>query len=121
MSFLSLRRSSMLSISLVRPSASKRFEGLKYSRSVWSMSRIATDSSSSPFCVSASAASALTRRTYSLRCSCISSIVISEAAERSAEMNLPESSASSRSCSMVRRPSVEAAVETAFADGATRT
>ena len=40
-------------------------------------------------------ADSLTRVTYSPRRSCISSIVISEATERSAETNLPESSASS--------------------------
>ena len=113
MSLRSLRLASMSSIRRVRPSASKRFEGLKYSRSVWSRSVIATDSSSRPFCASASAAVALTRATYSPRCSCICSIVISEATERIAETNLPESSACSCSGSMVRRPSVAAAIETA--------
>ena len=63
MSLRSLRRSSMSSISRVRPSASKRLEGLKNSRSVWSRSVMATDSSSRPFCASASAAAALTRAT----------------------------------------------------------
>ena len=49
MSLRILRRLSIASMSAVRPSASKAFEGLKNSISVWSMSRIATLSSSSPF------------------------------------------------------------------------
>ena len=44
-------------------------------------------------------------------------MVISEATERSAETNLPDSSACSRSCSMVRRPSVAAASATACSRG----
>ena len=43
MSLRSFRRSSMSSMSRVKPSASKRFDGLKYSRSDWSRSVIATD------------------------------------------------------------------------------
>ncbi len=43
MSLRSLRRSSISSISRVRPSASKRFDGLKYCRSVWSRSVMATE------------------------------------------------------------------------------
>ena len=82
---------------------------------------MATDSSTRPFWASASAAAALTRVTYSPRCSCISISVISEATERSDEMNLPDRSACSRSCSMVRRPSVAAATDTACLVGATRT
>ena len=62
MSLRSLRLASMSSISRVRPSASKRFDGLKNSRSVWSRSVIATDSSSRPFCASASAAACLSAR-----------------------------------------------------------
>ena len=62
MSLRSLRLASMSSIRRVRPSASKRFEGLKNSRSVWSRSVIATDSSSRPFWASASAAAALSAR-----------------------------------------------------------
>ncbi len=72
---------------------------------------MATDSSSRPFWASASAAASLTRATYSPRCSCICSIVISEATERIAETNLPESSACSCSGSSVRRPSVAAAID----------
>jgi hypothetical protein len=63
MSLRSLRLSSMSRISAVRPSASKRFEGLKNSRLVWSMSRIATLSSSSPFFSRSSCAASLTRAT----------------------------------------------------------
>ena len=82
---------------------------------------MATDSSSRPFCASASAAAAFRRVTYSPRCSCNCSIVISEATERSAEMNLPDSSACSFSGSSVRRPSVAAAIETASRVGCTLT
>ena len=121
MSLRSLRRDSISWISCVRPCASKRLDGLKYSRSVWSRSVIATDSSSRPFCARPSAAACFTRVTYSPRCSCISSIDISDAIERSAETNLPESSACRRSCSMVRRPSVAAAIDTASVVGFTRT
>ena len=63
MSLRSLRRASISSIRWVRPSASNRFEGLKNSRSVWSRSVIATDSSSSPFCARRLAAASLTRAT----------------------------------------------------------
>ena len=49
MSLRSLRRVLDLLDERVRPSASKRLDGLKNSRSVWSMSMMATDSSSSPF------------------------------------------------------------------------
>jgi hypothetical protein len=121
MSLRNLRRDSMSSMSLVKPSASKRFDGLKNSRSVWSRSVIATDSSSSPFCARPSSADALTRETYSPRRSCISTIVISDATERSAETNLPERSASRSATFMVRRPSVAAAMVTASGVGGTRT
>ena len=82
---------------------------------------MATDSSSSPFWASASAAAAFSRVTYSPRCSCICSMVISEATERIAETNLPDSSAWSCSGSIVRRPSVDAAIETASFVAWTRT
>ena len=121
MSLRSLRLASMSSIRRVRPSASNRFDGLKYSRSVWSRSVMATDSSSSPFCASASAAAALSRVTYSPRCSCICSMVISAATERIAETNLPESRACNCSGSSVRRPSVAAAIATASRVACTRT
>ena len=55
--------SSISEMSFVRPSASNVFDGLKYSRPVWSNSVIATDSSSRPFSAKASSAAALTRVT----------------------------------------------------------
>src|SRR5918993_1062833 len=72
---------------------------------------MATGSSSRRFWARPAAATALTRKTYSPRCSCISSIVISAATVHSAETNLPARSACRRSGSIVRRPSVAAAIE----------
>ena len=51
-----LRRVSINSVSWVRPSASKAFDGSKYSRLVWSRSTMATFSSSRPLAASASEA-----------------------------------------------------------------
>ena len=51
----------------------------------------------------------------------MSSIVISEATERIAETNLPDNSSCSVSGCMVRRPSVEAASDTASVVARTRT
>ena len=58
-----LRRVSMTWISEVRPSASKRLDGLKYSSAVWSMSTMATDSSSRPLRDRSSCAASRTRLT----------------------------------------------------------
>jgi len=57
---------------------------------------------------------------YSPRFSCISSIVISAATERSASTNLPSSSSRSWSGCMVREPSVWAASATASGVALTR-
>ena len=62
-SLRSLRRSSISRISAVKPSASNRFDGLKNSRLVWSISRIATLSSSSPFFSRSTCAADFTRAT----------------------------------------------------------
>ncbi len=101
-------------ISRVRPSASKRFEGLKNSRSVWSRSVIATDFELEAVLGQRLRSRGLRPARHIRRAARASrSMVISEATERSAETNLPDSSACSRSGSSVRRPSVAAAIETA--------
>ena len=121
MSLRALRRVSISSMRRVRPSASKRFAGLKNSSMVWSRPVIATDSSSRPFGVSTSAARIPTAEMKSPRFSWISSRVISVATERSALTNLPARRSASRSASRVRRPRVDAAAATAPGFWTTRT
>ena len=115
MSFRFFLRVSIVSVSRVRPSASKAFDGLKNSIAVWSSWVSDTVSSSRPFCSRSAAAAARTRFTYSPRFSCISSIVISAATVRSASTNLPSTSSFSISGCMVRWPSVCAAAAIASA------
>ena len=114
-------RRSICSVSRVRPSASKAFDGLKNSMPVWSNWVSDTASSSSPFCSRSAATTACTRLTYSPRFSCISSMVISAATVRSASTNLPSTSSLSVSGSSVRWPSVWAAEAMASAPACTRT
>ncbi len=89
MSLRTFLRRSIWSVSRVRPSASKAFDGLKNSIAVWSSWVSDTVSSSRPFCSRSAATTPRTRFTYSPRFSCISSIVISAATVRSASTNLP--------------------------------
>ena len=88
---------------------------------VWSRPVIATDSSSSPFGVSTSAARTPTAEMKSPRFSWISSRVICVATERSALTNLPERRSASRSGSRVRGPRVDAAAATDSGFWTTRT
>ena len=114
-------RRSICSVSRVRPSASKAFDGLKNSMPVWSSWVSDTVSSSRPFWSRSAAAALFTRLTYSPRFSCISSMVISAATVRRASTNLPSTSSFRVSGSSVRWPSVWAAAAMASTPAWTRT
>jgi len=114
-------RRSICSVSRVRPSASNALLGLKNSMPVWSSWVSEAASSSRPFFSRSSATDPRTRRTYSPRFSCRSSMVVSAATVRRASTNLPSSSSRSFSGSSVRVPRVCAASATACALACTRT
>ena len=116
-----LRRTSMVSVSLVKPSASNAFCGLKNSNAVWSKPVRETVSSSKPFLNKSSDTTCCTFCTKSTRFSCNSSIAISAATARKESTNLPSTNSFNCSGDMVFMPNVWAAVAMLSAVGLTRT
>jgi len=105
-SFLFLRRSSIFSVSFVKPSASNALSGLKWALLVWSNPVNETVSSSRPFLRRSSVTTCWTFWTKSTRCSWSSSIAISAATARRASTNLPSTSVFNSSGFMVLSPNV---------------
>ena len=121
MSLRFLRRTSMVSVKRVRPSASKAFCGLKNSNAVWSKPVSDTVSSSKPFLYKSSDTTCCTFCTKSTRFSCSSSMAISAATARRLSTNLPSTNSFNCSGDMVFIPSVCAAVAMLSEVGFTRT